>query len=116
PCRTWIVAGPVGPAEAVRVAQGDQYVARPELRYTPPAGLLDLPLGVRVAQLVQVTEELPPERGELLVAEPGDVFQHHGAGPHLADEPQRLGEQVALVIVPELLARDRERGTRHTAS
>src|SRR5690606_2079219 len=76
---------------------------------------VEQPPARHVAQLLELLLHLVPVVVEDRVEQAADVLQHHRAGAALVHEPDRLGEEVALVVRAELLASLRERRARHAA-
>jgi hypothetical protein len=74
----------------------------------------DVPPGL-VAQAAELLEDLRPVGVETAGGQPAHVLQQDGAGGDLRDQAERLGEQVPVVGLAELLARDGEGRARHAA-
>ncbi len=90
----------------------DQDEPRPQLRHAVLARVDQLPPGPE-PESGQLREHLRAIAVEPCCGQSADVLQQHGSRAYLRDQPQRLREQVALVGVTELPARDRERRAGH---
>ena len=108
----WIAARAGRPREMMRnvLAQGDNHHARPELRHAKIRRVQKVPLGV-VAHLLESGFELLAIVFEDGAEDAPDIFKHDRAGPCDIDQIEGDREQVALVLVPELLASYRKRRT-----
>ena len=60
----------------------------------------------------QCMVEFGPILREPVVHQTADVLEHHRQRPTLADQPERLGEEVTLIVSAQLFAGLRERWTR----
>jgi hypothetical protein len=64
---------------------------------------------------VQLLEYLRSVAIEAVGSQPSHVLKQDSARAGLVDEPQRLREQVAVVVLAKLLPSDGERGARHAS-
>ena len=93
---------------------GDEHEPGPQLRHPVLAGVHELPPDP-VSQPGEPGPDLRAVAVEPAVCQPPHVLQHDRPRPGLRGEPDRLGEQVPLVVAAELQARDGKRRARHPA-
>ena len=97
-----------------RLLDADEDGAGAELRDAVVARLHEPPPRLE-PEPVQAIEDLLAIAVELRREDAAHVLDHDGARTTFGSEAERLGEEVALVVGAELLARDGERRTGHTA-
>jgi hypothetical protein len=69
------------------------------------AGIYQIPPGL-IAQIQQPLQDLGPVAVEPACGKTPHILQQHGARADLFDEPERLREQIPLVILAKLLPCD----------
>ena len=91
-----------------------EHEPRPQLRHPVLAGVNNVPPGL-VAEAVELVKHLRAVGIEAAGGQPAHVLEQDGARPDLRDQAERLGEQVPVILVAELFARDGEGRARHAA-